>query len=80
MDRSVPPNTFNMNEIKIALINANGMRVANKRRSIFDRLKKGDYDICLVQESHCTQQEDNIWHSECGGPHTSAMAARAHGG
>lgn len=43
------------------------MRVAAKRRSLFDKLRKGRYDVCLVQETHSTSAEAGIWRSEWGG-------------
>lgn len=55
-----------MEELKIASLNVSGIRAAAKRRSLFDRLRRGAYDLCLIQESHCTQKEAKIWQSEWG--------------
>lgn len=54
-------------EIKIASLNVNGLRAAAKRRCVFDRLRRGTFDFCLIQESHSTQQEAKIWQTEWGG-------------
>lgn len=63
-----PPGASGVDNLKVASINVNGLRLAAKRRSIFDRLRKGKFDVCLIQESHCTQEEATIWRSEWGGP------------
>lgn len=65
---NAPRATADTKELKIASININGMRVAVKRRSLFDRLRRGRYDVCLVQETHSTCTEGGIWRSEWGGP------------
>lgn len=54
-------------EIKIASLNVNGMRIPAKRRSLIEKFRKGNFDFCLVQETHCTRQEAKIWQSEWGG-------------
>lgn len=64
----VPSDTSDANELRVASINVNGMRAAVKRRSFFDRLRRGKYDICLIQEIHSTPGESGIWRSEWGGP------------
>lgn len=66
-----------MGELRIASINVNGMRVATKRRCLFDRLRKGAFDLCLIQESHCTPKEAKVWKTEWGDQHTFAMVTPA---
>lgn len=56
-----------MDHLKIATINVNGMNVAVRRRAFFDKIRKGNFDICFLQECHSTVSEEHIWQSEWGG-------------
>ena len=54
--------------LKLISINVNGMRDNKKRSVIFNWLKEKNFDICLVQESHCATQDDvNTWSKEWKG-------------
>lgn len=59
-----------MTTLSIASLNVNGLKAAHKQRGIFDRLRRGEFDICLLQESHSTKSNgrQNIWKAEWGGP------------
>ena len=37
-----------------------------KRRDVFNYLHKRKYDICLLQETHCTKEQENKWQNEWG--------------
>ena len=52
--------------VNITTVNIRGMRDENKRRAIFNRYRKG-CDILCLQETHSTQQEENLWANEWGG-------------
>jgi exonuclease III len=43
-----------MDELKIVSLNVRGLR-GNKKHAIFQWLKEKHYDICLLQETYCTQ-------------------------
>ena len=37
-----------------------------KRRSVYDYLRRNKYDICLLQETHVTNENVNMWSQEWG--------------
>lgn len=53
-----------MKDIKICSFNVKGINEVRKRRDIFDWLKKKNYDICLLQETHSVNDTIKIWESE----------------
>ena len=53
---------------KIASINVNGIKNIKKRDFIFNWLKTKQYDVILLQQTHCTNDfESNIWANEWAG-------------
>ena len=54
-------------DFKILSLNVRGLNEQKKRRSVFRWVKKKNVDICLFQETYCTQQVENIWANEWGG-------------
>ena len=56
-----------MVKLKVLSFNCNGLQDNAKRRQIFHYLKRKKADIVLLQESHCTKKEENIWKTEWGG-------------
>lgn len=55
-----------METIRCVSLNANGLQKATKRRAVFSWLRKGKYDVCLMQETHCTDKLEQIWQAEWG--------------
>ena len=55
-----------MTEVKICTFNVRGLRDKQKRIDIFSWLKKGNYDICLLQETHATKEVEPQWEQEWG--------------
>ena len=55
-----------MSEIKVGTFNVRGLNDKKKRNDVFSWLKKGKYDICLLQEVHSTKSIENHWESEWG--------------
>ena len=54
--------------LHIVSINVNGIRDSEKRKVIFHWLKIQNFDICLLQETHCgTKDEVNYWSKEWKG-------------
>jgi len=43
-----------------------GLNEKKKRRDLFTWLRKRKYDICLLQESHCTKNQETLWQNEWG--------------
>lgn len=63
---------FSESTLKLASINVNGFRaqVINgipKRRKIFMWLKKLNFDVILLQETHSSALDEKIWLKECAG-------------
>ena len=54
--------------VKVYSLNARGLRNKDKRREIFAFIKRKQYDILLIQESHGTQDIEGIIEREWGGP------------
>lgn len=57
-----------MDNIKIVSINVNGLNIATKRRAIFSLLHESAASICLLQETHGTDESTSRWRREWGGP------------
>ena len=51
----------------IATFNANGLRQTYKRKAVFHYLKQKKYDVILLQETHSTSADENLWKCEWGG-------------
>ena len=50
----------------IVSLNTRGLRNDGKRRKIWRYLKRQKSDICMVQETHATDEIENIWSTEWG--------------
>lgn len=53
--------------LKLMSLNVNGLRSPAKRRAIFKTAREGNYDMVLLQETHCTSEEERLWKTEWGG-------------
>ena len=53
--------------LSIASLNVNGLRGNLKRKTTFYFLKQKKYDIILLQETHSTSADENLWVCEWGG-------------
>ena len=54
--------------LNIVSLNVNGMREAKKRTAIYEWLRIQDYDICMLQETHCSCLKDvKTWSKEWKG-------------
>ena len=51
-------------QIKLLSLNVRGLRGRNKRTSIFQYVKEKRIDICFLQETHCTLNDEIIWANE----------------
>ena len=47
--------------------NVRGLSEVNKRRQIFNYIKKHKVDIALLQETHSSSRTSNSWHNKWGG-------------
>lgn len=56
-----------MDGIKIVTLNCNGLRIPSKRRALFKKFRSLKADFILLQETHSTQNDENIWLTEWGG-------------
>ena len=46
---------LNMGDLKVVSLNVKGINITgDKRYAMFKRLKDKNYDICLIQETYCT--------------------------
>ena len=55
-----------MTKLKICTFNVKGINEQKKRRDVFSWLRKKNVDICLLQETHSTEQVENYWKNEWG--------------
>ena len=55
-----------MSEITLLSLNVRGMRNGMKRRKIFRYLKMNKANICMLQETHSSIKDCNLWSSEWG--------------
>ena len=54
--------------LNIISLNVNGIIEKAKRQAIFQWLRKKNANVCLLQETHCENDEDvNKWSREWGG-------------
>lgn len=59
--------SLSMEGISVVSMNVNGLNVANKRRILFDYLRRSRAEIILLQETHATGETEKIWRQEWGG-------------
>jgi exodeoxyribonuclease-3 len=52
--------------LNIYSINANGLKERRKRNIVFQDLKRLKNSIYLLQETHCTNEMENVWNLEWG--------------
>ena len=55
-----------MAKITISTLNVRGLVSNEKRRDVFQWLKKKKYSIYLLQEAHCTEKSSEVWAAEWG--------------
>ena len=55
-----------MEKIKFVTLNARGLNNALKRRKIFRQMKDKKADICMIQETHGSENKSKLWASEWG--------------
>ena len=60
-------NTMGEYHLKTLSLNVRGMRKKIKRLSIFEYIKGKNVDISFLQESHCTESDEDEWKDEWGG-------------
>ena len=53
--------------MRIATLNARGLRTRNKRLAVFRTLKKKNYDVILLQETYIDKCDIETWTIEWGG-------------
>ena len=51
----------------IASLNCNGLRDNKKRKQLFEWIQNKRNDIVLLQETHSTEKDENIWKQQWGG-------------
>lgn len=56
-----------ISNFKMLSFNVRGLRDEHKRTSIFNYVRRKNIDLCLIQEAHCTEKEENIWENQWGG-------------
>ena len=47
--------------LKVISFNIRGLGNQRKRKKVFDWLKKGNYNIIMLQEAHSTQDDETNW-------------------
>ena len=55
-----------MKTLKICSFNVKGINDKKKRTDIFNWLRRKSYDICLLQETHSTDESNSNWENEWG--------------
>ena len=55
-----------MDKIRIVRLNVHGLNNGLKRRKVFRYLKSQKADLCLLQETYGSKNNDFIWQSEWG--------------
>lgn len=56
-----------MDYFKLSSLNANGLRLAPKRKALFSKFHKDETDFVFLQETHTTPQDEKIWLSQWNG-------------
>ena len=58
-----------MDNLKIATLNVRGLNDNLKRRRVFRYMKLHKVDVCMLQETHCTNKSEtifsNMWGNKC---------------
>ena len=52
--------------VRVTTINVRGLRDDVKRREIFMYLKKKEFEIIMLQETHSEKEDEQIWRSQWG--------------
>ena len=50
--------------LKLCTLNVKGIASKQKRLQVFEWLKQNKYNICLLQEAHCTINNHKQWSNE----------------
>ena len=50
--------------IKLCTLNVKGLAGKNKRIQVFEWLKQNKFNLCFLQELHCTSENYNLWQNE----------------
>ncbi len=53
--------------ISIGSQNCRGLQESLKRKDVFNKLKRDNLDICILLDTHCTEDQENKWKAEWGG-------------
>ena len=53
--------------LKITTLNVNGLRNIQKRKILFNHLKREKHDIICLQETHGTREDEVLWQQQWGG-------------
>ncbi len=53
--------------VHIVTFNARGLRDPNKRKKVFQKMKKMNVDVVMLQETHSTAEDSPLWEREWGG-------------
>ena len=56
-----------MSDLKFASLNVRGLRNENKRRAMFNYLRRPKYDLICLQETHSNVGDEMLWKAEWGG-------------
>lgn len=56
-----------MGSLKYVSMNVNGLQAAAKRRAVFLLIRRGGFDIALLQETYSTEELASTWQREWGG-------------
>ena len=69
-----------MAKLNIISLNVKGINDIEKRLSVFNWLKNKNTDICLLQETHSTKNEEKHWCKNWGVKYSILMAAQGQEG
>ena len=53
--------------VSIVTMNVRGLRDDKKRKEIFYYCKRNDFDIIMLQETHSTKEDEEIWRTQWNG-------------
>lgn len=53
--------------VSVATLNTNSLRLTQKQRALFAKIRKSHTDFFMLQETHSTTNDEKIWKSEWGG-------------
>ena len=54
-------------DFRLGSLNIRGINKHSKRISIFNWIRKKNFDIMFLQETYSTGKDENLWQSEWGG-------------